>query len=158
MIGWRPKEKSRRIVLFVSDALPKIAGDGQVISSFYFQSVIYNLPCFGIRRKFLCLWKSMIVCCVCIVVYTIVCTSVQVTLKLVWVPVLTRKIEYTYNSTIIKSKLMTQYIHDRMNIPGEGRKKNLVNKYWIYQVCVINYIWVWIWLTRILINISMSFN
>ena len=48
MIGWRPKEKSRRIVLFVSDALPKIAGDGLVISSFYFQSVIYNLPCFGI--------------------------------------------------------------------------------------------------------------
>ena len=35
---------------------------------------------------------------------------------------------------------MTQYIPDRMNIPGEGRKKNLVNKYWIYQVCVINYI------------------
>lgn len=36
MIGWKPKGKARRIVLFVSDALPKIAGDGQVISFFEF--------------------------------------------------------------------------------------------------------------------------
>lgn len=36
MIGWKPKDRARRIVLFVSDALPKIAGDGQVTSSFAF--------------------------------------------------------------------------------------------------------------------------
>ena len=36
LIGWKPQGKARRIVLLVSDALPKIAGDGQVTTSFFF--------------------------------------------------------------------------------------------------------------------------
>lgn len=36
LIGWKPQGEARRIVLLVSDALPKIAGDGQVITSFVF--------------------------------------------------------------------------------------------------------------------------
>ena len=36
MVGWKPKRLARRIVLLASDALPKIAGDGQVINKFTF--------------------------------------------------------------------------------------------------------------------------
>ena len=30
LIGWKPQGEARRIVLLVTDALPKVAGDGQV--------------------------------------------------------------------------------------------------------------------------------
>ena len=43
LIGWKPQGKARRIVLLVTDALPKIAGDGQVIGSFSFFMVFYKL-------------------------------------------------------------------------------------------------------------------
>ena len=43
LIGWKPQGKARRIVLLVTDTLPNIAGAGQVISSFAFFLVFYNL-------------------------------------------------------------------------------------------------------------------
>lgn len=80
MIGWRPKENARRIVLFVSDALPKIAGDGQVITSLLLNQLFINCHVLKHEENFVLVEEYD---CMCIAVYTTVRISVHVTLKLV---------------------------------------------------------------------------
>ena len=53
LIGWKPQRKARRIVLLVTDALPKIAGDGQVTRSFVFFLLFYKLNYFRRENIFL---------------------------------------------------------------------------------------------------------
>ena len=86
MIGWKPKGEARRIVLFVSDALPKIAGDGQVVA-LHFNRFFINCHVLVYEEKFV-LVRGYV--CVCILMYSTVCISVHVTLMLVRVSVLTR--------------------------------------------------------------------